>query len=351
MRQIIDAPINAIAINPYRRLHAYPYIESKIDALQRSIADVGLWPSVIARPLDDRLWKYELAFGHHRMEAARRSGLSEISLIVEDLTDMQMLQYMGRENLEDYNASFLIQLESWEAASQSGLIGSLRNEREPQSIDIAKMLGWTLMKEQDGRVPIPIMNATARACAAAYALIQGGYNTRDDFIGLNVNAAQNLAERAFSRIEQIEKVGRESNRSRLEIERTKEKYGRSVTETAAQVREGSLPQRDIRSRVDFNAMARTKGEAPSPLFAVFANAVADNLKRTLSTDSDAEKLAEIERVLGQISLLEDWEALRRLDVELLNLARRAEGWQKRLIPSKEKVVQLQRLEAKGGNAS
>jgi hypothetical protein len=347
MRQIVDAPINAIAINPYRRLHTYPYIESKIEALQRSIADVGLWPSVIARPLDDRLWKYEIAFGHHRIEAARRSGLSTISLIVEDLTDMQMLQYMGRENLEDYNAAFLIQLESWEAASKSGLVSSRAHEREPQAVDIAKMLGWTDANAQGSQ----IMNQTARACAAAYALIQGGYNTRDDFVDLSIRAAQDLTERAFSRIEQIEKVGRESGRSRVEIERTKEKYGQSVTETAAQVRGGSLPQREIRSRVDFNAMARTRGEAPSPLFAVFANAVADNLKRTLNTDSDSDKLVEIEIVLGQISMLEDWEALRRLDVELLNLARRAEGWQKRLIPSKEKVVQLQRLEAKGGSAS
>jgi len=348
MRQIVDAPINTIAINPYRRLHTYPYIESKIDALMRSIADVGLWPSVIARPLDDRLWKYEIAFGHHRIEAARRSGLSTISLIVEDLTDTQMLQYMGRENLEDYNAAFLIQLESWEAASKSGLVRPCAHGREPQAVEIAKMLGWTDAKTRGVQVS-QMMNQTARACAAAYALIQGGYNTRDDFIDLSVRAAQDLTERAFSRIEQIEKVGRESGRSRLEIERTKEKYGQSVTETAAQVRGGSLPQREIRSRVDFNAMARTRGEAPSPLFAVFANAVADNLKRTLQTDSDSDKLAEIELVLGQISLLEDWEALRRLDVELLNLAKRAEGWQKRLIPSKEKVVQLQRLEAKGGN--
>jgi hypothetical protein len=351
MRQIVDAPINAIAINPYRRLHTYPYIESKIEALQRSIADVGLWPSVIARPLDDRLWKYELAFGHHRIEAARRSGLSTIALIVEDLTDTQMLQYMGRENLEDYNASFLIQLESWEAASKSGLVQSVKRDREPQAVDIAKMLGWTVIQAQEGRLPHPIMNETARACAAAYALIQGGYNTRDDFTELNVGAAQNLCERAFSRIEQIEKVGRERGQPRYEIERIKEKYAQSVVDTAKQIRDGSLTKRDIRSRVDFNASARMRGEPPSPLFAVFANAVADNLKRTLNTDSDSDKLAEIEIVLGQISLLEDWEALRRLDVELINLARRAEGWQKRLIPSKEKVVQLQRLEAKGGSAS
>ena len=97
MPEIVTAAIGSIAINPYRRLHAYPYIESKIEALQRSIKEVGLWPSVIARPLTEKLWKYEQAFGHHRVEAARRSGLTEIPLIVEALTDRQMLQYMGSE--------------------------------------------------------------------------------------------------------------------------------------------------------------------------------------------------------------------------------------------------------------
>jgi hypothetical protein len=343
MPQIVEAPINAIAINPYRRLHSYPYIERKIEALRRSITDVGLWPSVMARPMDgDRLWKYELAFGHHRVEAARRLKLANISLIVEALTDKQMLQYMGRENLEDYNAVFLIQLESWEAGIKSGLLPD-RSGKGPQAIDIALLLGWTELHQQE----TPQLNATARACQSAYALIQGGYVQREEFRELNVVSARNLAERTWLRLEQIEKVGDGSKRPRMEIEHAKQKYRQAFVETAEQVRRGSIIQRDIRSRVDFNAAARTRGEKPSPLFAVFANAVADNLRRTLQTDSDAQKLTEIEKVLHNLSLLEDWEAYRRLDVELLNLSKRAEGWHKRLIPPQEKIVQFKALEAKG----
>src|SRR5215471_779531 len=99
MPEIVSAAIDRIANDPYRRLHAYPFIKSKLEALQHSIADVGLWPSIMARPLKEKLWDYELAFGHHRLEAARREGLKEIQLIAEDLNDREMLQYMGRENL------------------------------------------------------------------------------------------------------------------------------------------------------------------------------------------------------------------------------------------------------------
>ena len=84
-------------------------------------------------------------------------------------------------------------------------------------------------------------------------------------------------------------------------------------------------------------------QRPSPLFAVFARDVANNLERTLATDGNAEKLARIEEVLSQLSLQEDWEALRRLDLELMNLSLRSESWRNRLKPSQEKVVQLKRL--------
>jgi hypothetical protein len=342
MAEIISVDIDRIAINPYRRLHAFPYIDSKLKALQRSISDVGLWPSIIARRIgEQRLWQYELAFGHHRVEAARRLKFKTLPLIIEKLTDKQMLQYMGRENLEDYNASFLIQLESWEAAIKSGLVSSTKEKRH-QSVAIASLLGWT--RVQDGQTPI--LNNTAAACHSAYTLIQGGYMAREDFAEQTVRSAREITERALARIEQIDKVGAASARPRREIETAKRQYGRAAADTAKQVREGTIPYRDIRSTVDFKAARRAK-DRPSPLFAVFANAVADNLKRSLNTDADAEKLARIEAVLSQISMLEDWEALRRLDVELVNLGERANGWRRRLTPSREKVVQLRALENKG----
>src|SRR5215469_4227951 len=138
MPEIVTADLNRIANNPYRRLHAYPFIEGKLAALQRSIEDVGLWPSIMARPLKEKLWDFELAFGHHRLEAARRQGLKKVQLIVEHLSDRDMLQYMGRENLEDYDSSFLIQLESWEAAVKSGLVRSASAEQASQPLEIAK---------------------------------------------------------------------------------------------------------------------------------------------------------------------------------------------------------------------
>ena len=104
--RVIDLP---------RLLKTYPFNERKIETLCRSIKDVGLWEGVIARRKGNR---FELAFGHHRREAARRSKLKTIPVIVRDLSDEQMLQFMGRENAEDYNADFLVMLETWEATAK-----------------------------------------------------------------------------------------------------------------------------------------------------------------------------------------------------------------------------------------
>jgi hypothetical protein len=62
--------------------------------------------------------RVQIAFGHHRIEAARQE-LGEgatVPIIIRDLTDKEMLEFMGRENLEDYNTNFTVMLESWEAA-------------------------------------------------------------------------------------------------------------------------------------------------------------------------------------------------------------------------------------------
>ena len=114
MSQIKQISIQSIDCNPFRKIGNYPYVERKLDALARSIKDVGMWEGVIARSDGNRV---QIAFGHHRIEAARRMGLASVPIIMRDLDDESMLKFMGRENGEDYNSDFLCLLETWEAAA------------------------------------------------------------------------------------------------------------------------------------------------------------------------------------------------------------------------------------------
>jgi hypothetical protein len=65
--------LSSIEPNPFRDLNTYPYDKRKLEALERSIEHVGLWEGLIGRRAGHG---YQLAFGHHRLEAARSRKLT-----------------------------------------------------------------------------------------------------------------------------------------------------------------------------------------------------------------------------------------------------------------------------------
>jgi len=97
--------LSSLRPNPHRDLEQFPLLPEKVEALKESIAAVGFWEGVIARPAKDG---YEIAFGHHRVEAARQALGAEarVPLIVRDLADVEMYHFMARENLEENGWDF-----------------------------------------------------------------------------------------------------------------------------------------------------------------------------------------------------------------------------------------------------
>ena len=105
----------------------------------------------------DPLPEFQLAFGHHRIEAARRLGLQSVPLVIRELADQQMLQYMGRENMEDYT-SFSVLLETWEAGTNYLYYLSNTEVKDIEenylafqnanfkNLDVARLLGWMLVR-------------------------------------------------------------------------------------------------------------------------------------------------------------------------------------------------------------
>ena len=96
--------LGSLKPNPYRHFGTYEIQQDKIDALLESIESSGFWgETVIARPAGKG---YELAFGHHRWQAAiehfGEGKMVEIS--VRDLDNDAMLKMMARENNEVFDA-------------------------------------------------------------------------------------------------------------------------------------------------------------------------------------------------------------------------------------------------------
>lgn len=91
----VEAPIGSIAYNPYRDTTRYPIDEDATQRLIDSYDDLGNFGTLPARQVKGG---YEIAAGHHRLEALREIGVKKIPLLVSDYDDDQMVEVMTVEN-------------------------------------------------------------------------------------------------------------------------------------------------------------------------------------------------------------------------------------------------------------
>jgi hypothetical protein len=341
MSEIVNVKLTGIDPNPMRQLAKYPYNEDKLEALIRSITDVGLWEGVIGRRQGNRI---QLAFGHHRVEAARRSRAigkdGKIPVIVRDLDDEQMLQFMGRENLEDYNADFLVMLETWEAAEI--FIAARDRAQNPETLVIAQLLGWIRGNRDTYRI-----NDVAVATSSASKLIKGGYLKRSDLTTLSVRAVREICGRVVTQHEMLERMAKKTKLPARDVEQAKHHSGKAGVRVARDVREGRVAQRDIRGQVDVEAYRHAKEvKRQSPLFSMFGKSLADSIARIAKDDSIGEKLREIKSALGNITLDDDVQVVKRIALECEGASGRFDKWAMTFSDPKKKVVPLKEVTSK-----
>jgi len=316
MSKLLNVSIHAIDANPFRCLAEYPWIEPKIEALQRSIADVGFWEGVIVRKVGDR---YQLAFGHHRIEAAKRSDLRSVRLVVRDLTDEQMLQFMGRENGEDYKSDFNIMLNTWDGAVEFAARGK-------SDIELANLLGWT-RRQDTGRNGYR-MNHIAVACANARNLVGGGHLKTEDLAGISVRSAEKIVTATANKLKRIDKNAKGFGHSEAQVKVAKETVAKAAKTTAKNVRVGKVAEKDVAAEVERQTYKHAaKPATPTiPDFVGFVKTLSDSLYKILGEDTNSEKLAGIITAMPSLSAQEHQRHLDRIEYDLTSLAERATDW-------------------------
>lgn len=90
--------LNNIEYNPHRDFTAYPINEEQVEALMHSIEETGFWDNILVRKHPIRKARYQLAYGHHRLEAALAKGIEDVDIACKPLTDNDMLKIMINEN-------------------------------------------------------------------------------------------------------------------------------------------------------------------------------------------------------------------------------------------------------------
>lgn len=159
MTQSIEIALAAIRPNPFRDFELYPIDADHVEALRRSIHDLGFFSSLSVRPAGAAI--YELAAGHHRLEAAKAEGLTTVEVVVGDYDDAQMVEILTKENLTQRGNSTAAMLDS--VAAQCRLIVPALLSHEGRPAHLSKIL------ERCG-----LNNPKALSTARGMALKRGG---------------------------------------------------------------------------------------------------------------------------------------------------------------------------------
>lgn len=83
-----------------------PAVDPSFDALVASMRDSGQQVPILVRPVGEAPRRYQVAYGHRRLRAARALGV-EVKAIVRTLTDAEMVVAQGKENLERRDLSYI----------------------------------------------------------------------------------------------------------------------------------------------------------------------------------------------------------------------------------------------------
>ena len=91
---LIEVPVNAVSPNPRQPRQAFD--EESLEALARSIREVGVLQPIVVRVLNGG---YELVAGERRLRAAKMAGLATIPAVVRTTDDTESLREALIENI------------------------------------------------------------------------------------------------------------------------------------------------------------------------------------------------------------------------------------------------------------
>ena len=124
-----EATESCIDYNPYRDTTRYPIDEEATQRLVDSFDGLGNFGTLPARKVGGG---YQIAAGHHRLEALRNLGVKKIPLLVSDYTDDQMVEVMTVENSTQRGQNAAALLDS--VAAITYRLAKLLLTEEPESL-------------------------------------------------------------------------------------------------------------------------------------------------------------------------------------------------------------------------
>jgi ParB family chromosome partitioning protein len=125
---LVEVPVNAVA--PNRRQPRQIFGDDSLEALARSIREVGVLQPIVVRKVEDQ--GYELVAGERRLRAARMAGLATLPAIIRTTDDTEALREALIENIHRQDLAPL---------EQASAFQELQDELGVTQEDLARRLG------------------------------------------------------------------------------------------------------------------------------------------------------------------------------------------------------------------
>jgi hypothetical protein len=121
----LEIAIKDLLPNPFRDMAHYKINKKKVEQLIQSFKTTGFWPVLIGRK--NAAGKVEIAFGHHRKAAGEElyGSAHKVLIIIQELSDAEMLKMMANENQQDFSSSFVAEMETIEAVVKAFAAGKI----------------------------------------------------------------------------------------------------------------------------------------------------------------------------------------------------------------------------------
>lgn len=125
---LVEVPVNAVA--PNRRQPRQAFGDESLEALARSIREVGVLQPIVVRRVEDE--GYEMVAGERRLRAARMAGLATVPAIIRTTDDTEALREALIENIHRLDLAPL---------EQAAAFQELQDELGVTQEDLARRLG------------------------------------------------------------------------------------------------------------------------------------------------------------------------------------------------------------------
>jgi ParB family chromosome partitioning protein len=125
---LVEVPVNAVA--PNRRQPRQAFGDESLEALARSIREVGVLQPIVVRKVEDD--SYELVAGERRLRAARIAGLATVPAIIRTSDDTEALREALIENIHRQDLAPL---------EQAAAFQELQDDLGVTQEDLARRLG------------------------------------------------------------------------------------------------------------------------------------------------------------------------------------------------------------------